>query len=72
MCVISTTGTPYIYVQKRQKTQPIIDYFEANKEELNQLLLSSTRSIIGSVHDGSPYYCLLYTSYRVPCHQKII
>ena len=56
LCVISTTGTPYIYVQKRQKTQPIIDYFEANKEELNQLLLSSTRSIIGSVHDGSPYY----------------
>ena len=37
LCVISTTGTPYIYVQKRQKTQPIIDYFEANKEELNQL-----------------------------------
>ena len=56
LCVISTTGTPYIYVQKRQKTQPIIDYFKANKEELNKMLLSSTRSAIGTIHDDSPYY----------------
>lgn len=56
LCVISATGTPYIYVQKRQKTQPIIDYFENNKETLNEQLLSSNSARIGSIHDDSPYY----------------
>lgn len=58
LCVISTTGTPYIYVQKRQKTQPIIDYFEANKEALNQRLLSSNGPLMGAIRDDSPYYDL--------------
>lgn len=54
--IVSTNGTPYMYVQKREKTQSLIDFFETEKDELNQYLMESSTPLIDSIPVNSPYY----------------
>lgn len=56
VCIISASGTPYIYVQKRQKTQSIIDYFKANGQALGNQLMNSSKAVLDTIHEDSPFY----------------
>lgn len=54
--IISTNGTPYIYAQKREKTQPIIDFFTEQKDMLSDTFINTIKPTIDTIDSESPYY----------------
>lgn len=54
--IISKNQIPYLYVQKREKTQTIIDFFNHSYTDLNTMILANSQAGLSCISADSPYY----------------